>query len=201
MSLKSKGEIFWNSSKDLLRFYPSTLVSSVSNCGCWVNFGIDYLTEPVDADIGTVLRAQSAVLHLAGQGEEEVVAFREAVQLAHILIWKEAKQTQRQSVYAHLGAARFLRFSSLSSSGCANSSYRPLWCTASRCSTILGTAGCWTLRTAVPCSRECCWDSPRCCTACTTWTSPRRTSLRMLACRVETGLRITCAVSEQIKRG
>lgn len=50
-----------------------------------------YLTQPVDADVGTVLRAQSAVFHLAGQGEEEVIAFSEAVQLAHILIWKEVK--------------------------------------------------------------------------------------------------------------
>lgn len=73
------------------------------------NVSIDYLTQPVDADVGTVLRAQSAVLHLAGQGEEEVVAFSEAVQLAHILIWKEIKQTQKQSVYTHPGMASFLR--------------------------------------------------------------------------------------------
>lgn len=110
-----------------------------------VNVSIDYLTQPVDADVGAVLRAQSAVLHLAGQGKEEVVAFSEAVQLAHILIWKEVKQTQKQSVYAHLGMASFLLRDSSKQTGLIESnnlSYRPLLCMAPRCSAILGTVCC-----------------------------------------------------------
>lgn len=110
-----------------------------------VNVSTDYLTQPVDTDVGTVLRAQSAVLHLAGQGEEEVVAFSEAVQLAHILIWKEVKQTQKQSVYAHLGMASFLLRDSAMQTGLIESknlSYRPLLCMAPRCSATLGTVCC-----------------------------------------------------------
>lgn len=82
-----------------------------------LNVSTDYLTQAVDTDVGTVLRAQSSILDFAGQGEEEVVAFSEAVQLAHILIWKEAKQTQKQSVYAHLGMASFLCRDSTSQTG------------------------------------------------------------------------------------
>lgn len=73
-----------------------------------VNIKNDYLTQPINTDVGTVLRAQRPILHFAGQGEEEVVAFSKAVQLAHILILKEIKQTQEQSVYCHRGMASWL---------------------------------------------------------------------------------------------
>lgn len=62
-------------------------------------------------------------------------------------------------------------------------SYHPLLCMASSCSTILWTVCCWTLHTAVLCSRGCWWGSPQCCTVCMTWRSPRRTSLHMRVCR------------------
>lgn len=109
------------------------------------NVSIDYLTQPVDTDVGTVLRAQSAVLHLAGQGEEEVVALSEAVQLAHILIWKEIKQRQKQSVYTHPGMVSSLRGDCAVQTGLIGSnnlSYRPLLCTGPKCSAILGTVCC-----------------------------------------------------------
>lgn len=45
-----------------------------------------YLTQPVNTDIGAVLRAQSPVFDFAGQRKEEIIAFGEAVELANILI-------------------------------------------------------------------------------------------------------------------
>lgn len=60
-----------------------------------------YLTQSVDTDIRTVLRAERPILNFAGQGEEEIIAFSKAVQLAHILIWKERKQPPGQNVYCH----------------------------------------------------------------------------------------------------
>lgn len=60
-----------------------------------------YLTQSVDTDIRTVLRAERPILNFAGQGEEEIIAFGKAVQLAHILIWKERKQPPGPNVYCH----------------------------------------------------------------------------------------------------
>lgn len=48
-----------------------------------------YLTQPVNTDIGAVLRAKCPILNFAGQGKEEIVAFSKAVQLAYILIWEK----------------------------------------------------------------------------------------------------------------
>lgn len=45
-----------------------------------------YLTQSIYTDIRAVLWAECPIFNFAGQGEEEVVALSEAVQLAHILI-------------------------------------------------------------------------------------------------------------------
>lgn len=48
-----------------------------------------YLTHSINADIPFVLRAGGAIFDLAGHGEEEVVVFCDAVQLADVLICSE----------------------------------------------------------------------------------------------------------------
>lgn len=51
-----------------------------------------YLTHSINADISFVLRAGGAVFDLAGHGEEEVVVFGDAVQLADVLICTESNK-------------------------------------------------------------------------------------------------------------
>lgn len=51
-----------------------------------------YLTHSINADISFVLRAGGAVFDLAGHGEEEVVVFCDAVQLADVLICTETNK-------------------------------------------------------------------------------------------------------------
>lgn len=134
----------------------------------------NYLTQAVDADIRTVLRAKRPILDFAGQSEEEIIAFGKAVQLTHVLILGGTKTTR---------IGKTLPPWTPTLPPVEHFSYHPLWCMASRCSTSLWTVCCWTLHTAGLCSRWCLGDNPRCYKVCTTWWSRRRTCLRMQVCR------------------
>lgn len=52
----------------------------------------NYLAQSIYTDVRAVLGTQGPVLNLAGQSEEEVIAFSEAVQFAYVLIWKATTQ-------------------------------------------------------------------------------------------------------------
>lgn len=45
-----------------------------------------YLTQSINTDVKSALVAQGPIVNFTGQSEEEVIAFRKAIELAYILI-------------------------------------------------------------------------------------------------------------------